>query len=131
MFTSKSNLFVLRRPKYPNHFVLKIRPGGFADYTKFHSVLCYTDMLNTEEKILIKRIAQRIKDLRKRKGTSQRLMYYDTEINMGRLETGKENIKVTTIAKLCQYFHITLEEFFRDIEKEPDGSPPGKRPPKV
>lgn len=32
MFTSKSNLFVLRRPKYPNHFVLKIRPGGFADY---------------------------------------------------------------------------------------------------
>lgn len=98
---------------------------------KFHSVLCYTDMLNTEEKILIKRIAQRIKDLRKRKGTSQRLMYYDTEINMGRLETGKENIKVTTIAKLCQYFHITLEEFFRDIEKEPDGSPPGKRPTKV
>lgn len=85
-------------------------------------------MLNTEEEILIKRIAQRIKHLRKRKGMSQRLMYYDTEINMGRLEAGKENIKVTTIAKLCQYFHITLEEFFRDIESESSDSPPFEQP---
>lgn len=83
---------------------------------KFHSVLCYKGMLNTEEKILIQCIAQRIKELRKRSGMSQRLMYYDTEINMGRLETGQENIKITTIAKLCTYFHITLEEFFRDIQ---------------
>lgn len=33
LFIPKSNRFVLRRPKLPNHFVLKIRPGGFADYT--------------------------------------------------------------------------------------------------
>lgn len=64
-------------------------------------------MLNTEEKILIGCIAQRIKELRERTGVSQRLMYYDTDINIGRLETGKENIKITTIAKLCTYFGIT------------------------
>lgn len=80
-------------------------------------------MLNTEEKILIQCIAQRIKELREGIGMSQRLMYYDTEINMGRLETGKENIKITTIAKLCQYFNITLEEFFRDICKKPADAP--------
>jgi|GEM_PF-4197971 len=34
LFIPKSNRFVLRRPKLPNHFVLKIRPGGFADYTE-------------------------------------------------------------------------------------------------
>lgn len=32
-FYSKLNRFVLSPRKKPNHFVLKIRPGGFADYT--------------------------------------------------------------------------------------------------
>ena len=34
-FYSKLNRFVLSPRKKPNHFVLKIRPGGFADYTGF------------------------------------------------------------------------------------------------
>lgn len=33
-FYSKLNRFVLSPRKKPNHFVLKIRPGGFADYSK-------------------------------------------------------------------------------------------------
>lgn len=33
-FYSKLNRFVLSPRKKPNHFVLKIRPGGFADYIK-------------------------------------------------------------------------------------------------
>lgn len=33
-FYSKLNRFVLSPRKKPNHFVLKIRPGGFADYNK-------------------------------------------------------------------------------------------------
>ena len=31
-FYSKLNRFVLSSRKKTNHFVLKIRPGGFADY---------------------------------------------------------------------------------------------------
>lgn len=31
-FYSKLNRFVLSPGKKPNHFVFKIRPGGFADY---------------------------------------------------------------------------------------------------
>lgn len=33
-FYSKLNRFVLSPRKKPNHFVLKIRPGGFADYKR-------------------------------------------------------------------------------------------------
>lgn len=33
-FYSKLNRFVLSPRKKPNRFVLKIRPGGFADYTR-------------------------------------------------------------------------------------------------
>lgn len=39
-FYSKLNRFVLSLRKKPNHFVLKIRPGGFADYTQEK---CYGD----------------------------------------------------------------------------------------
>lgn len=38
-FYSKLNRFVLSPRKKPNHFVLKIRPGGFADYTYPHGIL--------------------------------------------------------------------------------------------
>lgn len=34
-FYSKLNHFVLSPRKKPNHFVLKIRPGGFADYISY------------------------------------------------------------------------------------------------
>lgn len=41
-FYSKLNRFVLSPRKKPNHFVLKIRPGGFADYTSSNrSVVIY------------------------------------------------------------------------------------------
>lgn len=37
-FYSKLNRFVLSPRKKPNHFVLKIRPGGFADYIIFANI---------------------------------------------------------------------------------------------
>ena len=41
-FYSKLNRFVLSPRKKPNHFVLKIRPGGFADYKcEISKVACY------------------------------------------------------------------------------------------
>lgn len=60
MFTSKSNLFVLRRPKYPNHFVLKIRPGGFADYISEEELKDgYKKFIRTKSQKTIRDIAQR------------------------------------------------------------------------
>lgn len=38
-FYSKLNRFVLSPRKKPNHFVLKIRPGGFADYTTANNLI--------------------------------------------------------------------------------------------
>lgn len=44
-FYSKLNRFVLSPRKKPNHFVLKIRPGGFADYTRDIGSYCLDYML--------------------------------------------------------------------------------------
>jgi len=68
-----------------------------------------------EDKILIRKIVQKVKKLRREIKVSQRVMYYDTEINMGRLETGTHNINITTIKRMCDYFNVSLEEFFRGI----------------
>jgi len=42
-FYSKLNRFVLSPRKKPNHFVLKIRPGGFADYSSGYRLFKYSD----------------------------------------------------------------------------------------
>ena len=65
-------------------------------------------------------IAQKVKDLRKSKGVSQQQAYNDTDIHIGRLETAKNNATVNTISILCNYFGITLSEFFEDFPSDKD-----------
>ena len=37
------------------------------------------------------------------------------ELNIGRIEAGHHSITITTLADLCDYYGLTLEEFFRGI----------------
>lgn len=57
-------------------------------------------------------LAQKLKSLRKQKGVSQQQVYHDTDVHIGRLETGKMNATISTVAILCEYFGLTLAEFF-------------------
>jgi hypothetical protein len=66
-------------------------------------------------KILVSKIASRIKQLREDKGISQEMFYIDTDIHIGRIELGKSNITVSTLSEICDYFGISLVDFFRDI----------------
>jgi transcriptional regulator with XRE-family HTH domain len=59
-------------------------------------------------------LAQKLKTLRKEKGVSQQQVYNDTDVHVGRLETGKMNATINTVAILCDYFGLTLSEFFGD-----------------
>lgn len=67
---------------------------------------------------LISKIARRLKDLRAEKGLSQETVYFHTGIHIGKIETEKYNITVSTLSKLCDYYGVTLEEFFRGITWE-------------
>lgn len=64
---------------------------------------------------LLTEIAARLKELRQERGLSQRLVYIDTDVHVGKIELGKTNVSVSTLAILCKYYGITLEEFFRGI----------------
>ena len=65
--------------------------------------------------VLISKIATRIKQIREEKGVSQDLFYIDTDIHIARIETGRSNITVSTLHAICDYFDITLVDFFKEI----------------
>ena len=73
-------------------------------------------MEQTRDKALLQKIALHIKALREAKGLSQEQFYNETDIHIGRIETGKVNISVSTVSKLCNYFGILLSDFFKSIE---------------
>lgn len=65
--------------------------------------------------ILLKQIAVKLKIMRIDKGLSQETVYFHTGIHIGKIETEKYNITVSTLSRLCDYYQISLEEFFRGI----------------
>lgn len=67
---------------------------------------------------LLDKIAKRIKQLRDEKSISQDTFYIDTEIHIARIESGKVNITVSTLKAICDYFDITLVEFFDKIQNQ-------------
>jgi transcriptional regulator with XRE-family HTH domain len=65
---------------------------------------------------LLKRIAIVMKKLREDSGLTQEDVYNDTNIHIGRIETAKANLTVSTLSALCKYFKIKLSEFHEEIE---------------
>lgn len=74
-------------------------------------------MAQLRDDILLKKIALRLKALREEKGISQEDLYNETDIHIGRIETGKNNLSVSTLSALCEHFGLSLAEFFKKMEK--------------
>ncbi len=64
------------------------------------------------DKELLKKVSLRIKQLREEKNITQEVFYNDTGIHIGRIEACKRNPSISTIKRICDYFEITLEDFF-------------------
>jgi transcriptional regulator with XRE-family HTH domain len=65
---------------------------------------------------LLKKLANRIKELRAKKGLTQEEVFNDSGIHVARLETGKRDFSVSTLEKLCTYFDVSFVEFFKGIK---------------
>ena len=66
---------------------------------------------------LLRKIAQRIKQLREEKKISQDTFFIETDIHIARIETGKINITISTLNDICDYFSISLADFFSSLKK--------------
>lgn len=74
-------------------------------------------MANLKDINLLQKIALILKKLREENELSQEEVYNETNIHIGRIETGKGNISVSTLASLCKYYQIKLSDFFKMAEK--------------
>lgn len=64
---------------------------------------------------LVGQVVERLKSIRRERGLTQENVRFDTDLNIGRIESGKHCVSLTTLADLCDYYGISLEDFFRDI----------------
>lgn len=65
--------------------------------------------------VTVSGVVEKLKMLRHQHGLSQDDVYIDTDINIARIESGKGNVSISTIADLCRYYKITLRDFFDGI----------------
>ena len=66
---------------------------------------------------LLQAVARKLKQLREAKGLSQRIVYIDTDFNIGKIEVGKTNITISTLSPLCNYYGTSLKEFFDELDQ--------------
>ncbi len=66
---------------------------------------------------LLQRIALVIKELRDEKKLTQEDVFNDTNIHIGRIETSKANVTVSTLSALCKYFKIRVSDFHKRVEE--------------
>lgn len=65
---------------------------------------------------LAKAIAERLKEVRKEKGITQENVRFDLNMNIGRIEIAENCISLPTLKRLCDYYGITLGEFFKNLK---------------
>jgi transcriptional regulator with XRE-family HTH domain len=73
-------------------------------------------MTQIKDTKLLRKIALGLKELREAKELTQEDVYNDTNIHVGRIETAKANLSVSTLSALCKYFKISLADFHKKIE---------------
>lgn len=74
-------------------------------------------MINLERnEEALQKIAAKLRLLRRKAGLLQKTVSKETGLNMGHIEGAKQNITLTTLERLCSYYDLTLDEFFKDID---------------
>jgi transcriptional regulator with XRE-family HTH domain len=66
---------------------------------------------------LLQKIALVIKELRDEYNLTQEDVFNETNIHVGRIETARANVSVSTLAELCKYFNIKLSDFHKRVEE--------------
>ncbi|MCD7970551.1 MAG: helix-turn-helix domain-containing protein [Alistipes sp.] len=66
--------------------------------------------------LFIEKVGRKLRRLREAKGESQETVYFKTSIHIGRVERGQYNITISTLKDLCEYYGISVKEFWSDLE---------------
>ena len=72
-------------------------------------------MITDKDKIKLKKIGKRIKELRRRKGLTQLELAGDLNTDRGyisRIELGAVDVRLTSLLKLCEALDVDIKELF-------------------
>ena len=72
-------------------------------------------MKQRRDEILLREIARRIRVLRDKEDMSQIDFLIATDIYISRIELAENNISISTLKAICDYFKISLSDFLKDI----------------
>ena len=61
-------------------------------------------------------IGEKLVKLREARGLSQQKVYIHKGIDMDMIERGEYNLTLTTLSDLCDYYNISIKEFFKGVE---------------
>lgn len=64
---------------------------------------------------LVRKVAYELRAIRKSRGLTQETVCNDTGIHAGRVEMGKLNITISTLSRLCDYYGVSLQDFFKEL----------------
>ncbi|TDT47043.1 helix-turn-helix protein [Maribacter spongiicola] len=67
--------------------------------------------------LLLLQISAVLKKIRHSRGLTQEDVYNDTGIHISRMEAGHVNFTITTLQRLCEYFEVSLVDFFKNVQK--------------
>jgi len=73
-------------------------------------------MSQYRDKKLLQKIAVILKELRDEAGLVQADVYDEIKIHIGRIETAKANLSISTLSSLCRYYKISISDFFKKVE---------------
>lgn len=65
---------------------------------------------------LLRSIGRRLKQLREEKGLTQEVVTDRTKVNVGLYEVGTTNMTIVVLTVLCNFYDVSLKEFFRDMD---------------
>lgn len=71
---------------------------------------------------IVKRLGERIRQIRKDKGISQELLGERSGLHtnyIGQVERGEKNLTIDSLAKIASGLEVTLEQLFRSIDPMP------------
>lgn len=71
------------------------------------------------DKELLGKVVMRVKELRSQYGHSQAELNAATDVDVANLETGANFPNLTTISIICEFYDITLDEFFAPMKYPP------------
>ena len=71
------------------------------------------------DEMLLGKIVLRVKELRSLYNHTQEQLKEGTGLNIANLESGDNFPNITTISIICQFYNITLDEFFAPMNYPP------------